>query len=119
LNRHSPNTYRSGPTGRDDYFKIGGMYDQTRRPYYCLNLDKLRIGEATLFESSDHNNTVIARRQGLIAPELPLESALKVQKAIGDVAHVEAEVPKFGYGVWRRAPCQGPLDSCRRPAHRR
>ncbi len=96
-------TYRSGPTGADDYFKIGGMYDQTRRPYYCLNLEKLRIGEATLLESSDHNSTVIARRQGLIASELPLESALKVQKVVGDVAHVEAEVPKFGYGVWRRA----------------
>jgi len=96
-------TYRSGPTGADDYIKIGGMYDQTRRPYYCLNLEKLRIGETTLLESSDHNNTVIARRQGLIASALPMESALKVQKVVGDVAHVEAEVPKFGYGVWRRA----------------
>jgi hypothetical protein len=96
-------TYRSGPRGTDDYFKIGGMFDQTRRPYYCLNLEKLRIGEATLLENNDHNSTVIARRQGLIAAELPLESALKVHKVVGDVAHVEAEVPKFGYGVWRRA----------------
>jgi len=96
-------TYRSGPTGDDDYFKIGGMYDQTRRPYYCLNLERLRIGPTTLLQSGDHNNTAIARRQGLIAPELPLESALKVQKVVGDVAHVEAEVPKFAYGVWRRA----------------
>ena len=96
-------TYRSGATGSDDYFKIGGMYDQTRRPYYCLNLEKLRIGATTLLESGDHNNTVIARQKGLIAPELPLESALKVQKVVGDCAHVEAEVPKFAYGVWRRA----------------
>ena len=96
-------TYRSGPRGTDDYFKIGGMFDQTRRPYYCLNFEKLRIGQTTLLQSGDHNSTVIARRQGLIAAELPLESALKVQKVVGDVAHVEAEVPKFGYGVWRRA----------------
>lgn len=96
-------TYRSGPRGTDDYFKIAGMFDQTRRPYYCLNLEKLRIGPTTLLQSGDHNSTVIARRQGLIAAELPLESALKVQKVVGDVAHVEAEVPKFGYGVWRRA----------------
>jgi hypothetical protein len=96
-------TYRSGPGGNDDYFKIGGMFDQTRRPYYCMNLEKLRIGEATLLQSSEHNSTVIARRQGLISPVLPLESALKVHKVVGDVAHVEAEVPRFGYGVWRRA----------------
>ena len=95
-------TYRSGPTGSDDYFKIGGMYDQTRRPYYCLNLEKLRIGEATLLASGKHNNTVIARRKGLTAPELPFESALKVRNVVGEVAHVEAEVPKFAYGVWRR-----------------
>jgi hypothetical protein len=96
-------TYRSGPTGADDYFKIGGMYDQTRRPFYCLNLEKLRIGDKTLLQSGGHNNTVIARRKGLIASELPLESGLKVQKVVGEAAHVEAEAPKFAYGVWRRA----------------
>jgi hypothetical protein len=96
-------TYRSGPRGTDDYFKIGGMYDQTRRPYYCLNFEKLRIGAASLLQSTAYNSTVIARRQGLIDPELPLESALKVQKVVGQVAHVEAEVPKFAYGVWRRS----------------
>lgn len=96
-------TYRSGPGAADDYFKIGGMYDQTRRPYYCLNLEKLRIGAATLLQSGDHNNMVIARQKGLMAGKLPLESALKVQKVVGNVAHVEAEVPKFAYGTWRRA----------------
>jgi len=96
-------TYRSGPTGADDYFKIGGMYDQTRRPYYCLNLETLRVGDKTLLESHGFNNTVIARRGGLISAVLPMESALKVHKVVGDVAHVEAEVPKFAYGVWRRA----------------
>jgi hypothetical protein len=54
-------------------------------------------------ESGDHHSTVTARRRGLIGPELPLESALKTEKVVGDVAHVEAEVPKFAYGVWRRA----------------
>ncbi|HID06624.1 MAG TPA: hypothetical protein EYP10_05690 [Armatimonadetes bacterium] len=93
-------SYRTGVTASDDYILVDGFYGGVRNPYHCLAISKLRIGDKTLLLG--YLNQVIARHGGLTEPTIPMAAALKVRKVVGDVAHIECEVPNFSYGVWRR-----------------
>lgn len=93
-------SYRSGLTEKDDYLLLDGFYGGSRNPYHCLTLLKLRIADKLLLYG--YLNQVVARQAGLVESKVPMASALVRKQALGSVAQIEAEVPDFFYGSWRR-----------------
>mgnify|MGYP001027958925 CR=1 FL=1 len=93
-------SYRTGPTGNDDYLMIDGFLAGVRNPYHCLAIYQLRIKDKTLLLGLE--NQLIVRQGGITEPSIPIASAVKERVASGNVAHLELEVPNFSHGSWVR-----------------
>ena len=92
--------YHTGLTDKDDYIMVDGFHGGTRNPYHCFAVTRLRIRDIEMLNG--YMNEFIIRQGGLTEPEIPVAAALDVREVLGDLARIEAEVPNFSHGTWRR-----------------
>ncbi len=97
-------SFRSATDASGDFVLIKGYNAGVRNPYHSFALLELRIDGQTLLQG--FGNQLLTRADGMVEPQVPMDSALKFCDVIGQTATAVAEVPRASYCYWRRTLAQ-------------
>jgi len=93
-------SYRSTPDATGDFVLVHGCYDDARNPYHSAAILECRLGGRTVLRGD--RNQVLTRVDGMVEPQMSLDTALRRADVFGDTAVLTAETPQAGYSSWRR-----------------
>ena len=93
-------SYRSTTGADGDYILLDGYNAAVRNPYHSFALLWLRLGGLMLLDG--YRNQVMTRVDGMVAPRIAMNGALRYRDVIGDAVLAVGEVPNAAYCNWRR-----------------
>jgi hypothetical protein len=97
-------SFRSSPDAAGDFILIDGYNGASRNPYHTFAILELRLGGYTLL--SGYRNQVLTRADGLVAPRIAMDAALKHHDVLGATATATVEVPAASFCSWKRTLAQ-------------
>jgi hypothetical protein len=97
-------SYRSemGPGG--DYILLDGYNGGGRNPYHTFDILELRLNGTTLLKG--YANQVLSSADGMVEPQVAMDSALLYRDVLGETVTSVSEVPKAAFCNWRRSLVQ-------------
>jgi len=97
-------SYRSAPDASGDFTLIKGLNGAGRNPYHTFALLELRLNGRTLLQG--YRNQLLTWADGLVEPQVAMDSALRHHDMLGQTVAVTAEVPKAACCNWKRTLVQ-------------
>lgn len=97
-------SYRSAPGATGDFVLLDGFNGASRNPYHTFDILELRIEGRTLLKG--YHNQVLTSADGMVAPKVAMDAALRFRTVVGETALAVGEVPNASFCNWRRTLCQ-------------
>ena len=97
-------SFRNTTDATGDFILIDGFNGASRNPYHAFAVLELRMDGETVLQG--YRNQVLTGADGLVAPQSPMDAALRFHDVLGRTAVAIAEVPDASFCSWRRALVQ-------------
>ncbi len=94
-------SYRSAADDSGDFLLLDGFNGGGRNPYHTFAVLELRLNGVTALKN--YHNQVLTGADGMVEPQVAMDSGLRKSAVVGQTAFASAEVPKTPFADWRRS----------------